>query len=150
MFSYIRDPYDPLQAFGLFRRRMDHIFRELDDVVGARARPSTVWPRINLRESDQAYVVEAEVPGLKVEELDVMATAESLTIRGERKESAPEGYSVHRREWSALRFSRSIALPARIDVDGVLAEVKDGLLTVTLPKHPEVKPRSIAIKASEA
>jgi HSP20 family protein len=146
MFSYILDPRDPLQTLGVFRRRMNHLLHDLDDV--ARARPAPAAPRINLRDADDAFIVEAEVPGLGVDDIDVRATGESLTIRGERKESAPEGYSVHRNERRALRFSRSLALPARVDVAAVSAEVKDGILTVTLPKHPDVQPRAITVRAS--
>ncbi|MEZ4380878.1 MAG: Hsp20/alpha crystallin family protein [Nannocystaceae bacterium] len=148
MFSYIRDPYDPLQAFGLFRRRMDHLFRELDDVVGPRTQPREVWPRVNLADTKDAFVLQAEIPGLGVEDVDLSVTAESLTLRGERKEKAPEGYSVHRQERRGLRFSRSIALPSRVDVERVSAEVRNGLLVVTLPKHPEDTPRSITIKTN--
>ncbi|MCA9659855.1 MAG: Hsp20/alpha crystallin family protein [Myxococcales bacterium] len=148
MFSYIRDPYDPLQAFGLFRRRMDHLFRELDDVVGTRTQPREVWPRVNLADTKDAFILQAEIPGLGVEDIDLSVTAESLTLRGERKEKAPEGYSVHRQERRGLRFSRSVALPARVDVERVSAEVRNGLLVVTLPKHPEDRPRSITIKTN--
>ena len=71
-----------------------------------------------------------------------------MTIKGERQDSAPEGYSVHRKERGAFRFTRSFALPAKVDVEKVQAVLKHGVLTVTLPKAKEAQPRQISVKAS--
>lgn len=144
MFSYTRAPYDPIQALGLFRRRMDHIFRDFDSTVTPTIR-AQAWPQMTLTDDDEAYVVRAAVPGLKVEEIDVRATSEGVMIAGERSVKAPEGYSVHRQERVGAPFSRSITLPTRIVVDEVTAAVKDGILTVTLPKHEESRPRAIKV-----
>jgi len=144
MFSYTHAPYDPLQALGLFRRRMDHLFRDFDSTVAPPAR-AQVWPQMRLTDGDEAYVITAAVPGLKVEEIDVRVTSEGVMIAGERSVKAPEGYSVHRQERLGAPFSRSIALPTRIVVDEVTAAVKDGILTVTLPKHAESRPRAIKV-----
>lgn len=149
MFRYTHAPhapYDPLQAFGLFRRRMNHLIRELDSSVPSPDHAGSKWPRITLSESDEAYLIEAEVPGLRVDEIDVRVTAEGITLAGERSVSAPEGYSVHRQERRGAAFSRSFALPMRIDLEAVTAAVKEGILSVTLPKHAEAKPRSIKIE----
>ena len=89
----------------------------------------------------------AEVPGLGENDIQISATMDSLTIAGERKAAAPEGYAAHRQERGALRFARSFALPAKIDVDKVSASVKNGVLTVTMPKHPESQPKAITVKA---
>ncbi len=147
MFSYTRAPYDPIQALGLFRRRMDHLFRDFDSSLMPPVR-SQGWPQMRLSDDDEAYVIRAAVPGLKVEEIDVRATADGVTIAGERSVKAPEGYSVHRQERIGAPFSRSIALPTRIVVDEVTAAVKDGILTVTLPKHAEARPRAIKVTVS--
>ena len=146
MFRYTRAHYDPLQAFSLFRRRMDHLIRELDTSVGLPENAGVQWPKISLSESDEAYMIEAEVPGLSVDEIDVRVTTESVTLAGTRSVSAPEGYSVHRQERRGAQFSRSFVLPTRIEVEAVAAAVKDGILTVTLPKHAEAKPRTIKIE----
>jgi HSP20 family protein len=74
-------------------------------------------------------------------------TADSLTVQGERKTPAPEGYAVHRQERGQLRFANSFAMPSRIDTEKVTATVKHGVLTVHLPKHPESQPKSITVKA---
>lgn len=144
MFTYFRDPYDPFRTFDILRARLDQALRDLDDNQ-TRARP--VWPRVNLYDRGEAFEVQAEVPGLREEDLDISATGESLTIKGERKVATPEGYTVHRSERGAHRFARTVAMPAKIDASEVSAALKDGILTVTLPKRPESKPRSITVKA---
>ena len=144
MFSYTRAPLDPLQAFGLIRRRMDHLLREFESTPTTRGR-TQAWPPMRLSEDDEAYVIRAAVPGLRVEEIDVRVTAEGVTIAGQRSVKAPEGYTVHRQERLGAPFSRSVALPARIVVDEVTAAVQDGILTVTLPKHAEARPRAVKV-----
>jgi len=93
-------------------------------------------------------VLEADVPGLTEKDIQLTVTQDSLGLSGERKLDALEGYSVHRRERGAQRFSRAWALPTHVDSERVEASVKNGVLTVTLPKAAEARPRQIAIKAS--
>lgn len=147
MLTYWMDLSDPFRAFDTMRRQMDQVFREFDETAGSRGR-ALAFPRAALRDNKEAFVLTAEVPGLTEKDLQLTATQDSLTVAGERKNTNPEGYAVHRRERGDLRFSRSFQLPARIDVERVSAEVKNGLLTVTLPKHPEAQPKSITVKAS--
>ncbi|MEZ4454573.1 MAG: Hsp20/alpha crystallin family protein [Nannocystaceae bacterium] len=144
MFQYFRDPHDPFRTFDLLRARLDQALRDLDENT---ARPRPIWPRVNLYDRGDTYEVQAEIPGVDEKDLELSATGESLTIKGERKAASLEGYTVHRSERGAFRFARTVALPAKIDVSGVSAALKDGILTVTLPKRPESKPRSITVKA---
>lgn len=146
MLSYWMDFNDPLRTFEALRRRMDQTLREFAD--GEVRGQNLAYPRAGLRDNKDSYVLVAEVPGLTESELQLSATQESLTISGERKATAPKGYAVHRRERGDLRFSRSFALPARIDSDNVTAELKNGLLVVTMPKHPEAQPKQITVKAA--
>lgn len=146
MLTYWMDFNDPLRTFDALRRRMDQTLREFADIE-VRGH-NLAFPRAGLRDTKDAYVLVAEVPGLADSELQLSATQESLTISGERKAAAPKGYAVHRRERGDLRFSRSFALPARIDPDKVTAELKNGLLMVTMPKHPEAQPKQITVKAA--
>ncbi len=145
MLTYWMDVNDPFRAFDAVRRRMDQVFRDYDQSAAPRAR--VTYPRASLRDTKEGFVLTAEVPGLAENDIQISATMESLTIAGERKGKAPEGYAVHRQERGALRFARSFALPAKIDVDKVSASVKNGVLTVTMPKHPESQPRAITVKA---
>lgn len=146
MLTYWMDLSDPFRAFDSLRRQMDQAFREYDETAAARR--TTNYPRASLRDTKEAFVLTAEVPGIPEADLKLSATHDSLTVAGERKNGVPEGYAAHRRERGEFRFSRSFQLPARIDVERVSAEVKNGLLTVTMPKHPESQPRAISVKAS--
>ncbi len=146
MLTYWMDLSDPFRAFDSLRRQMDQAFREYDETAAGRR--TVNYPRASLRDTKEAFVLTAEVPGVAESDLKLSATHDSLTIAGERKNGAPEGYAAHRRERGEFRFSRSFQLPARIDVERVAAEVKNGLLVVTMPKHPESQPRAISVKAS--
>lgn len=147
MLTYWMDFNDPLRTFDSLRRRMDQALREIGEVTEGRGQV-LAFPRASLRDTTDALVLCAEVPGLSDSELQLSATHDSLTISGERKAAPPKGYNVHRRERGELRFSRTFTLPTRIDVDKVSAELKNGLLTVTLPKHPEAQPKAITVKAA--
>jgi len=146
MMTYWMDMSDPYRAFDTLRRRMDQVFREYEPDTNGRARPA-VYPRIDLRDNKEAFVLTAEVPGLTEKDVQISVTGDSLTIQGERKAAAPEGYAVHRQERGQLRFARSLAMPARVATEKVTATVKNGVLTVTLPKHPDSQPKSITVKA---
>jgi HSP20 family protein len=71
-----------------------------------------------------------------------------LTVTGERRADAPEGYSVHRQERLPARFSRGFQLPVKVDGAGITAALKDGVLTVTMPKAAESQPRQITVKSA--
>ena len=145
MLTYWMDLNDPFRAFDNVRRRMGQVLRDYDESAGPRARAS--YPHASLRDTKEAFVLTAEVPGVAEADLKITATHDSLTVSGERKASAPEGYAVHREERGALRFARSFALPAKIDVEKITAGLKHGVLTVTMPKHPESQPKAITVKA---
>jgi len=147
MLTYWMDLNDPLRAFENVRRRMGQVLREYDETAGLRANLSVNWPRASLRDVKDAFVLAAEVPGVAEADLKITATHDSLTVTGERKATVPEGYAAHRQERGALRFARSFALPAKIDVEKITAGLKHGVLTVTMPKHPESQPKSITVKA---
>jgi HSP20 family protein len=128
-------------ALDLMRERMDRAFQELG---GAAA---VGWPPANVLDTGAALVVALEAPGLGEKDVSLTATADSLVVSGERKADLPEGYAVHRAERGALRFSRSFTMPTKIDADKVTATIKNGLLTITLPKAAEAQPRQITVKA---
>jgi HSP20 family protein len=142
------DLNDPYRAFDTLRRRMDQVFRDYDAGTNGNGRARPVgYPRVDLNDTKNAFVLTAEVPGMTEKDVQISVTGDSLTIQGERKAKAPEGYAVHRQERGQLRFARSFAMPARVDTEKVTATVKHGVLTVTLPKHPDSQPKSITVKA---
>lgn len=104
-------------------------------------------PRLTLRDDGETLTVEGDLPGFTEKDVTVSVHQEVVTLRGQRKVAAPEGYTAHRRERGDVRFVRSFSVPTRIDVDRVEASVKDGVLTVRLPKAKEAQPRQIAVKS---
>ncbi|MBV9949382.1 MAG: Hsp20/alpha crystallin family protein [Myxococcales bacterium] len=146
-----RDFDDTLRAIDLLQRRLDRAFDQWAEPYPqgerARRRPRTAWPPTNVFETKEAFVVKAEVPGLAEGDVAVSVEDEALVVRGERKSDVPEGYTVHLRERSPVAFTRKLPLPARVDSDAVSATLRDGVLTITLPKAKEALPRQIAVKA---
>ena len=104
------------------------------------------FPPTNVWTSDNAITVTFEMPGMKAENIEVSAKSDTLTVKGTRVlEAAPEGAQHLRQERCAGTFSRSYALPFKIDQENVEASYVNGILTVTLPKAREVQPRKITI-----
>jgi len=103
---------------------------------------------IDVYQTDDAVVVKATAPGLKPEDIHISVTGDTLTLQGEVKEEREEsGAQYHLRERRMESFSRSIVLPASVDADKAKAEFENGILTLTLPKLEEDKPKTITVKA---
>ena len=108
-----------------------------------------VFPLMNLTEDSDNFIIRAELPGIKADDLDISVTSDTLSIGGERK-FAPQNETAkyHRREREAGKFNRVISLPKQINTDKVEASTNDGLLTIILPKAEAVKPRQISVRTS--
>jgi HSP20 family protein len=126
------------------RQRLGRVFGDVDTREFS---PDTTWPRTSVYETKDALVLVAEVPGLNEKDLEITLKEDVLTLAGERKLNVPDGYQVHRQERRPARFSRSFTVAHRLASEGLTAELKDGVLTVRLPKQPEEQPRKIQIKA---
>lgn len=106
-------------------------------------------PTVDISETDDGYLIKAEIPGVKKEDVKVTVQDGMLAIRGERKQEKEEkGKRFHRIERSYGSFMRSFRLPDDADEGGVSAEFKDGLLNVSLKKSAKAKPKSIDIAVS--
>jgi HSP20 family protein len=123
---------------------MDRLFGEYERGNEYRG----VFPYMHLSDTGAALVLRAELPGIKDSDLDLTVTEDTLTLRGERKEDVLEGYSVHRKERGALKFSRSFQLPVKVDSTKAEAKLENGILTLTLPKAAEAQPKRITVKVS--
>jgi HSP20 family protein len=106
-------------------------------------------PPLNVWEEGETLKVEVELPGVKLEDIDVAFEKGELTIKGEKKVAIQESVTLHRRERLAGSFRRTMTVPWEIKTDEVSAELKDGILTVTLPKAEAAKPRKVAVKYHE-
>ena len=104
---------------------------------------------MNMTEDKENFYVRAELPGIAGDDLDISVTGDTLTISGERvMPTENETAKYHRREREAGKFSRIVNLPSQIDTTKVKASSDDGILTVTLPKAEETKPKQITVKTS--
>jgi HSP20 family protein len=101
-----------------------------------------------LREEDEHFVLSAELPGVSPDKLELAAGDDWIELRASREVAVPEGFELLRRERADYQFNRRFALPKRIVSDKVEATLRDGLLTVTLPKHASAGPRTIEVKAA--
>ena len=144
-----RDPMDPFADLGNLRSAVDQVFGDFMGRTGATQSYAGVFPPLNITEGEDNLCVKAELPGVDPKEIDISATADSLTLRGERK-VPPVGEEVnyHQREREFGTFRRVINLPTRINTDKINASYKNGILTVVLPKAKEAKPKQIEIKTS--
>jgi HSP20 family protein len=105
------------------------------------------YPLMNLWEDDENLFVEAELPGLELSDLEIYVHGNQLAVKGERKEPTCEKSTWHRRERGYGKFARVLELPVAVDEDKVEAAFKSGVLTITLPKRAEGKPRRIEVHA---
>ena len=131
----------------------DELDRIFDSPWGELSRAAQVlnsWtPALDVSEDKDKFTVRAEVPGMKREEIAVTIHDGLLSITGERKaEGKTEGEAVHRQERFYGKFERTVTLPAHVAADKVKAQYKDGVLTITLPKTEEAKPKQIDVSVN--
>lgn len=116
-----------------------------------------LFPAVNLSESDEAIVAEAELPGLDASDVDISVAGDELVLRGSRTSrpeqpagngEKPAAVSWHRRERGSGTFERRIELPVAVDATRVEARLVDGVLTVTCPKAPQAQPRKVTVRSS--
>ncbi|QDS91766.1 Spore protein SP21 [Roseimaritima multifibrata] len=132
-------------------RELNRLQSEMDQLFGrgngSLTRPQA-YPAINVLEDDDNLYVEAEIPGMELDQFELFVNAENqLTLQGERKQPNGGTTARHREERVFGRFSRMIALPSLVDGDATTAEYVAGVLKITLPKKPEAKPRRIEVAA---
>ncbi len=129
------DPWRDLRGLG----------RAVENLAGLASR-GRVYPPLNVYESADAYGLEAEIPGVGPEDLELTVEGDLVTISGEKKTEAGEA-GFHRRERARGKFSRSLRLPAALDAEKVEAHYNDGILTARLPKAPQSRARKIAVNS---
>jgi HSP20 family protein len=141
--------WDPFKELEDVSNRLNRIFRRSSDGVQASRESMTVadWsPSADITETDTAYLIKAEIPGVNKQDVKVSVQDGMLTIQGERKmEKEEKGKKFHRVECSYGSFVRSFRMPDDVDENSVNAEFKDGMLNVTLVKSAKPKPKSIKV-----
>jgi len=142
--------WDPFHDLVSLREAMDRLFEEsfVQPQGGWLAPVGMETLAVDMYETDDAIVVRTVVPGVKPEDLDVSVTGDTLTIKGETKaeeEVKEENYIRRERRYGS--FCRSLLVPIPVVADKAEAEFENGVLTLTLPKAEEVKPKAIKVKA---
>lgn len=139
-----------LNPFAHWREEMERLFNDygglaspapLSVVAGTRG-----FPALNVWESGHDLHVEAELPGLTHDELEILVVGNQLTLRRQRQAASTEGAAYHRQERGQGKFERVVRLPFDVDADQVQANLSDGVLHLTLPKAEAIRPRKIAVK----
>ena len=140
--------WEPAREMMTLREAMDRLF---DDAF---TRPLSIagngWavPAVDMYQTDNEVVVKAALPGMKADDVQLNVTGEVLTIKGEIKqkdEVKEKAYHLREQRWGM--FERSVILPTEVVADKAKADFENGILTISLPKAEEAKPKSISIKA---
>jgi HSP20 family protein len=140
--------WEPFDGFDRIQSRINELFD--DNFARARSYPRSMagvwWSAVDILESKDAYLIRAEVPGMKKDDFTLEVHDGTLTLSGERKAEQPaDGVEYHRNERVSGKFSRAFHLPQTVDSEGIKATYRDGILEVHVPKAEEAKPRQIAI-----
>jgi HSP20 family protein len=134
--------------FARMSREMDRLFESLAPTRSAERSKGLGVPPVNLSQDDANLYAELELPGVAPENVEILAQGDTLTIKGSRQIAQDERTKqVIRSERVSGSFERTMTLPVEIDADKVNATLKDGVLTITLPKAQAVLPRNIAVNA---
>jgi HSP20 family protein len=134
-------------------RELSRMRREMDQLLGTRpttrswtAAPS--YPAMNVWTNEDGAIVTAELPGVKVEDLDISVVGDTLTLRGTRERGEQgDGVTYHRRERGTGSFARTLNLSFQVESDEVEAVFEKGVLQINLPRAEEDKPKKITVKA---
>ena len=131
----------------LFPRTVDELFNQF----WGDAKKSSCWvPSVDVRETDESFVITAELPGIEVSDVELTVTSEGLTLKGEKKkntESEADTRRGHITERVYGEFSRSFSFPIPVTPDDVVAQARHGILTITVKKAEVEKTRRIEIKS---
>jgi HSP20 family protein len=137
-----RRGFDPFQQL---RSEMENLSHFTPRSVAAR-----VFPALNIWEQGDELFAEAELPGVKSENLDISVIGSQLTIKGQRQDTAEDRAAYHRRERGLGAFTRVVRLPFEINAARVQATLHDGILLITLPKAESAKPRKIQVSSTNS
>ena len=144
--------WEPFRDLLTTQREFDRLFKEAFSPMSGETEVSTrSWaPPVDIYETEDAIVLKAELPGIDPKDVEVRVEDNTLYLKGERNyEKEVNEQNYHRIERSYGSFARSFTLPNSINAEKVKAEYKDGLLTLTMPKREEAKPKTIKIDVTK-
>ena len=143
--------WNPTREMMTLRNEFDRLFEKFLDLPQLQENRGLDWGlALDVAENDQAYTIKASVPGVSPDDIDITLSDNVLTIKGEFKEEKDvEEEKYHLRERRFGSFGRSVTLPVAVNAEAVDANYDNGVLTLTVPKAEEVKPKRITIKANQ-
>lgn len=138
---------DPIQEMERLQDEINDLFSLDRYGTGAGLFDRTVSPALDVVERNDEFVVTCDLPGVELSDLDISVSDNVLTIKGEkRSEKSDKGRKVYRKETWEGGFQRTLSMPKSIDSARTSATLKNGILTISLPKREEVKPRQISVR----
>lgn len=134
-----------------FRNELDRFFSDFFVDLAGKQAPGQLasFPPLNVWEDGDNLFVEAELPGMTMDDLEVLIEDNDLSIKGSRKVETTEDVNFLRRERGTGTFTRTVRLPIAIDTEHVEATLREGVLKIKLPKAAEARPRRIEVKAAD-
>lgn len=141
--------WQPYSGLGSLQRELNRLFNEPFPGQAEMEAFKPGWnPAVDIREDAEGYYIEADLPGMKKDDVKVNVDRNTLTLSGERKfEKDEKKNGYHRVERAYGSFQRSFSLPTAADLTKVVAEYKDGVLRVRVPKSEQERPRQIDVRA---
>ena len=142
--------WEPAREMMTLRDAMDRLFDDAFTRPFHNGSSLSMLPAVDMYQTDNEIVVKAAIPGVKADDVQINVTGEVLTIKGEikeikeKEEVKEKAYHLREQRWGT--FERTIALPTDVIADKAKAEFENGILTITLPKAEEVRPKTISIK----
>ena len=141
--------FEPFAGFGNFRSVLNDLFDENHSRSSRQPSVSKWHPAVDVLESKDSYLIHAELPGMKREDIKVEVKDRALVLSGERKSEKPaEGIEYRHTERVPAKFWRSFTLPETVKQDGIEASYKDGVLEIRVPKVEKAMPRQIEINVN--
>jgi len=139
--------YEPWSMLNQLRREMERMSEGGENAEGSAIATSDWVPSVDIKETDSAFEIKADIPGVDPNDIEVHMENGVLTIKGEReseKKEEKEGYKRIEREWGS--FYRRFSLPDSADAEKISAKSKNGVLEITIPKQEKVQPRKISVE----
>jgi len=141
-----KDLYDPWASLRSLQNEINDLFETDRSPAATGLFDRSFSPAIDVIEGEQAFTVLCELPGLEQKNIDVSVESNVITIKGEKavEKEEKKGKFFKKESWSGS-FQRTLPLPASVDIEGIDASLKDGILTIELPKKEEAKPKQITV-----
>jgi HSP20 family protein len=143
--------YEPWSLVNRLHRQLDQVFNKAATPADTASAASVSWvPRVDVYEEPERFVVLADVPGVESKDINITTEDGVLTIRGERRseKKATDNNGYERIERTAGTFLRRFTLPESANTETITAKQTNGVLEISIPKHPQVQPRRITVEAA--